>query len=78
MSDTKLVVDKLSAASNPTDVLNCMASIHGPWAFLYWQVTYVLARCLEMMLVFHVEVSWKGVVWQRCIWPKKSFVASSS
>ena len=42
MNDTKLVLDKLSAAINATDVLDCVASIQGPWAFLYWQVAIVL------------------------------------
>lgn len=37
VNDTKLVLDKLSAAINATDVLDCVASIQGPWAFLYWQ-----------------------------------------
>ena len=38
VNDTKLVLDKLSAASSTTKILDCLASIHGPWALLYWQV----------------------------------------
>ena len=47
LNDTKLVLDKLSAASNTTDILNCMGSIHGPWALLYWQVTQWLIENLH-------------------------------
>lgn len=77
MNDTKLVLDKLSAAINATDVLDCVASIQGPWAFLYWQVTIVLVDH-KMMCVFHIEINWESMVWQRCIWSKKSFMASSN
>ena len=120
LNDTKLVLDKLSAASNTTEILNCLASIHGPWALLYWQVTqwlienlhycisgnfcrtYILLKAIDFRgLIFqvtvcemvpgnlhvcnimnsyiiYIELNWQDVVWQRCVWSKEPFVASSS
>ena len=38
MNDAQLIMNKLSICHSDCDILQVFSSIHGPWAFVFWQV----------------------------------------
>ena len=38
-NDTVKVVDRLGSARTHAEILNVLSTVHGPWSFVFWQVT---------------------------------------
>jgi len=38
MNDAQLIMNKLSVCNSDSDILQVFSSVHGPWAFVFWQV----------------------------------------
>ena len=38
MNDAQLIMNKLSVCHSDSDILQVFSSVHGPWAFVFWQV----------------------------------------
>ena len=38
MNDAQLIMNKLSTCHSERDILQVFSDIHGPWAFVFWQV----------------------------------------
>ncbi len=89
-NDTAKVLEELTRQTAPSGILSILSRIHGPWAFIFWQVDLghsllLLTNCtvcvcsqswLFCCLAF-VEVDQLPVVWSGRVWTQEPPMASS-